>query len=111
MTLEKIYREMTELYHSSGKEFFAEVTALLENYFPSMEHTILGQNEEGDWKLLSSTIRNSDETDFLKKMAGMECKECRKETFCFTRLCWGVNGNLVIPLIIRKRRMTGFCIF
>ena len=110
MTLEKIYREMTELYHSSGKEFFAEVTALLENYFPSMEHTILGQNEEGDWKLLSSTIRNSDETDFLKKMAGMECKECRKETFCFTTVRSGVKGHMVIPLIIRKRRMTGLWI-
>lgn len=67
MALEKIYIELMELYNSSGKEFFSEVTALLENYFPAMEHTILGRNEEGDWRLCSSTIRNSDETDFLKK--------------------------------------------
>ena len=107
MALEKIYTELAELYHNSGKEFFAEVTALLENYFPAMEHTILGQNEEGDWKLFSSTIRNPDETDFLKKMAGMECKEYRKESFCFTRARNGVKSHIVIPLTIRKRKTAG----
>ncbi len=110
MALEKIYTELAELYHNSGKEFFAEVTALLENYFPAMEHTILGQNEEGDWKLFSSTIRNPDETDFLKKMAGMECKEYRKESFCFTRARNGVKSHIVIPLTIRKRKTAGIWI-
>ena len=60
MALEKIYTELAELYHNSGKEFFAEVTALLENYFPAMEHTILGQNEEGDWKLFWGEKSYSD---------------------------------------------------
>jgi len=110
MALENIYTELTELYHSSGKEFFAEVTALLENYFPAMEHTILGQNEEGDWKLFSSTIRNPDETDFLKKMAGMECKEYRKESFCFAKVRNGVKSHIVIPLTIRKRKTAGIWI-
>lgn len=107
MALEKIYIELMELYNSSGKEFFSEVTALLENYFPAMEHTILGRNEEGDWRLCSSTIRNSDETDFLKKVAEMECKECGKENFCFSKVRNGVKSHIVIPLTIRKRKTVG----
>lgn len=110
MALEKLCIELTELYHSSGKEFFSEVTALLENYFPAMEHTILGQNEEKDWKLFSSTIRNPDETDFLKRIAGGECKEYRKESFCFTKVRSGVKSHIVIPLTIRKRRTVGLWI-
>ena len=54
--MEKIYDDLIELYHNSGKEFFQEMVALLKHRFPLREHTVLIRGETGEWKLGASSL-------------------------------------------------------
>lgn len=110
MTLEKIYSELMDLYNTSGKEFFIEVSAFLADCLPGKEHTILGRSEEDGWKLVSSTILDADETEFLRRSAGKEYKNNGKEFFCFTSQRQGISSHMAVPLSIRRRGTAGLWI-
>ncbi len=110
MTLEKVYSELMDLYNTSGKEFFTEAAAFLSDCLPGREHTILGRSEEDGWKLAASTIRDPDETEFLRRAAGMEYKDNGKEFFCFTSQRQGIRSHLAVTLSVRRRGTAGLWI-
>lgn len=106
---DKIYGELMDLYNSSGKEFYSELTALLANRIPGKEHTVLGNGEEG-WKLLSSTLRDPDETGFLKKLVEKEYKDSEEDFFYFSQVRKGIRSHVALPLAIRRKGTVGLWI-
>ena len=107
MTLEKMYIELMDLYNTSGKEFFTEAVAFLAECFPGREHTILGRSEEDGWKLVSSTLKDADETEFLRKAAVKEYEDNGKDSFCFTVQRPGVSSHMAVPLAVSRRKTAG----
>ena len=69
ISAEKIYVELLELYHNSGREFYAEMAALLGQQTEGMEHSFLTL-EDSRWKLVASTVKNRDERDFFEEAGG-----------------------------------------
>ena len=49
ISAEKIYVELLELYHNSGREFYAEMAALLGQQTEGMEHSFLTL-EDDRWR-------------------------------------------------------------
>ena len=80
ISAEKIYVELLELYHNSGREFYAEMAALLGQQTEGMEHSFLTL-EDGRWKLVASTVKNRDEREFLRKQADAMEEVSLKDSF------------------------------
>lgn len=107
MTLEKMYSELMDLYNTSGKEFFSEAVAFLAECFPGREHTILGRSEEDGWKLVSSTLKDADETEYLRKAVVKEYEDNGRESFCFTVQRPGVSSHMAVPLTVCRHKTAG----
>ena len=102
ISAEKIYVELLELYHNSGREFYAEMAALLGQQTEGMEHSFLTL-EDSRWKLVASTVKNRDERDFLRKQADAMEEVSLKDSFLFPQQRAVVRTHLVIPLRVRNR--------
>ena len=102
ISAEKIYVELLELYHNSGREFYAEMAALLGQQTEGMEHSFLTL-EDDRWKLVASTVKNRDEREFLRKQADAMEAVSPKDFFWFSEQRAVVRTHLVIPLRVRKR--------
>lgn len=83
ISAEKIYVELLELYHNSGREFYAEMAALLGQQTEGMEHSFLTL-EDDRWKLVASTVKNRDEREFLRKQADAMEAVSPKDFFWFS---------------------------
>lgn len=109
ISAEKIYVELLELYHNSGREFYAEMAALLGQQTEGMEHSFLTL-EDDRWKLVASTVKNRDEREFLRKQADAMEAVSPKDFFWFSEQRAVVRTHLVIPLRVRKRFITAIWI-
>lgn len=99
---EKIYTELLNLYYNSGREFYAEMAAMLGQQTEGMEHTFL-TSEEGKWKLVTSTIQNRDEREFLRNQADEWEKPFPENSFRFAQQRSRIRNHLVMPLTVKKR--------
>ena len=102
ISAEKIYVELLELYHNSGREFYAEMAALLGQQTEGMEHSFLTL-EDDRWKMVASTVKNRDEREFLRKQADAMEEVNLKDSFLFPQQRAVVRTHLVIPLRVRNR--------
>lgn len=101
---EKIYTELLDLYYSSGREFYAEMAAMLGQQFEDIEHSFF-TCEEGKWKMAASTIQSRDEREFLKNQAD-ELKDPFPEYgFRFPEQRPKTRNHLVIPLLVKKKQL------
>lgn len=110
MTFDKKCMQLVELYDNTGKEFYQELIAILEGYYPALDHTILEQCEKNEWKSRATTIRDPDEVQFLLRMAENEAISSKRGNFQFSEKRRNVKGHQVIPLVIRYRKMIGIWI-
>lgn len=108
--MEKIYDDLIELYHNSGKEFFQEMVALLKHRFPLREHTVLIRGETGEWKLGASSLAELDEAVFLLRIAETEFMEKEGNCVRFSRNRPGVLSHIAIPLFIKGKYIAGIWI-
>ena len=102
ISADKIYAELLELYHNSGREFYAEMAALLGQQTDGMEHSFLTREDEG-WKIIASTVKNRDEREFLRRQADTLEDVTSRDFFSFPQQRAAVRTHLVIPLRVRKR--------
>ena len=96
ISAEKIYVELLELYHNSGR------AALLGQQTEGMEHSFLTL-EDDRWKMVASTVKNRDEREFLRKQADAMEEVSLKDSFLFPQQRAVVRTHLVIPLRVRNR--------
>lgn len=108
--MEKIYDDLIELYHNSGKEFFQEMVALLKHRFPLREHTVLIRGEAGEWKLGASSLAELDEAVFLLHIAETEFIEKEGNCVKFSKNRPGVLAHIAIPLFIKGKYIAGIWI-
>lgn len=102
ISADKIYAELLELYHNSGREFYAEMAALLGQQTDGMEHSFLTREDER-WKIIASTVKNRDEREFLRRQADTLEDVTSRDFFSFPQQRAVVRTHLVIPLRVRKR--------
>ena len=105
ISTEKIYTDLLDLYHNSGREFYVEMAAMLGQQVVGVEHSFLIQ-EERRWKLAASTIKNFDEREFLRREAETLGSTVPESSFTFPQQRMGIERHLVIPLTVRSRGAT-----
>lgn len=102
ISAEKIYTELLNLYHNSGREFYAEMAAMLEQQTEGTEHSFFTRDED-KWKLISSTVKNRDERDFLRRQIELLGDEIPGKPFSFSSgQRGGIKDHIAIPLSARK---------
>ena len=101
---------MIDLYHNSGKEFFAEVVALLVRHYPQKEHTLCYKDMSNAWKVLASTLQNQDERHFLRNIVKKECNDFVRGIFLFTEMRKGIYEHIAIPLVAKTKGVIGIWI-
>lgn len=103
------YNEMIRLYGLYERRFFRDLAVIMRRRFMPYYHTFLECSAE-TIKLLSSTIPDKDEIQFLINMLNKEKSLAKRNGFCLSDKRAGIKSHLVFPLELFEEQVLGYWI-